>query len=246
MTNTPPTDESVETDIPPASFGRLLVLSLIVAGGLTAASAWTYHRIPPGTRVPIHWNAAGQADGFAGASAVFLMPAVVAGLSLLLFALPKFEPRRTHLLRSSRAYGWVWLTLIAFMGGLHVLTLRAALGLPVAMDKWVIGGVGVLFVIMGNFLGKIRSNFVFGFRTPWTLSSELSWSRTHRLAGWLFVVSGAALVTAVLLDVRGKPITFLLIGSVAAAVVVPTIYSYLVWRTDANRHSGPEAGKPLV
>ena len=50
--------------------------------------------------------------------------------------------------------------------------------------------IGVMLIVMGNFMGKIRSNFVFGMRTPWTLSSELSWNKTHRLTGKLFMLWG--------------------------------------------------------
>jgi uncharacterized membrane protein len=91
--------------------------------------------------------------------------------------------------------------------------------------------VGALFVVIGNYLGKTRSNFFFGVRTPWTLSSELSWARTHRLAGRLFVLSGLVIMlTAV---VAPGPTTALVISlAIAGVVAIPVAYSYLVWRSD--------------
>jgi uncharacterized membrane protein len=58
------------------------------------------------------------------------------------------------------------------------------------MVRWIIAGVAVLFVVMGNYMPKTRASFMFGVRTPWTLSSDMAWERTHRLAGRLFMVAG--------------------------------------------------------
>jgi len=222
---------------PPVSLGRTFIHSGLIAAIMGGASMWTYTRLPDAARIPIHWNAQGRIDGFADKSAVFLLPGVILGISFLLFFLPTIEPRRGHLLRSVKAYRWVWLGIVVFLSGLHVLMLAAAMGRSVRMEQCVAAGTGLLFMIVGNFLGKVRSNFVFGFRTPWTLSSELSWNRTHRLAGWLFVVTGAA-VGASAWAFSGKlHFVFVLVTGIAVAVIVPTVYSFWVWRTDRKRSS---------
>jgi len=116
--------------------------------------------------------------------------------------------------------------------GAIVLT---ALGHHVPMNLLAFGGVGVLDLVIGNYLGKVRSNFIFGVRTPWTLASELSWNKTHRLAGRMLVASGAAILFAAVLNLPGPILVSILLVSVAAIVIIPTAYSYFVWRNDPHR-----------
>jgi uncharacterized membrane protein len=93
--------------------------------------------------------------------------------------------------------------------------------------------VGGLFVAIGSVLGRVRSNFFFGIRTPWTLTSERSWEKTHRLGGWLFVAEGVLVAAGALLR-PGELWVTLLVGSIVAMLVVLTVYSYVVWRYETK------------
>jgi uncharacterized membrane protein len=109
----------------------------------------------------------------------------------------------------------------------------SAFGKPVNVGSVVLTATGALFLVLGNFMGKIRPNWFVGIRTPWTLSSKESWTKTHRLAGWVFIAAG---LTAMLLG-PFKP-NWALMGMAAVMVpglVVVIVYSYLVWRNDAGR-----------
>ena len=98
--------------------------------------------------------------------------------------------------------------------------------------------VGVLLMVLGNYMGKLRRNFFMGIRTPWTLASEAVWERTHRMAGWLFVLGGAVMVVAALAGaVRGR----LLLAVIVVVALVPVVYSYFVYRRLEGRH--PSEGK---
>ena len=89
-------------------------------------------------------------------------------------------------------------------------------------------------MIIGNVLGKVRSNFVFGVRTPWTLSSDLAWNKTHRLVGRLFVLLGLAMIVVGL--VGGTTAFFvLLLGGIGVVLFVAFAYSYRVWKSDPDR-----------
>jgi uncharacterized membrane protein len=124
----------------------------------------------------------------------------------------------------------------------HVVVISVALArvtLGVALIPLV---PALIIAVLGNYLGAVRSNFFFGVRTPWTLSSELSWERTNRLAGRLLVPSGliVALMALAGWGVVGL-VTFvvLLVSSMTAAVA----YSYRVWRVDPQRSDiGRQAG----
>jgi uncharacterized membrane protein len=113
----------------------------------------------------------------------------------------------------------------------------AALGNDIDIAAIALFGSGAMFIVIGNFLGKTRSNWFFGIRTPWTLASDRSWSRTHRLGGQLFVALGLlTLAVTVLLDPMIA--TWVMLGGLALPVAWLVAYSYMAWRDDPNRETG--------
>jgi len=227
--------DTLQSQEPVPSLVRPLILNLVLSVALALATYWVYQQLPATAHVPMHWNAQGKVDGYGPRGSLFLMPGLVAGLALVFFILPRVEPRRGNLLRSTQAYRWLWLGVVVFLSLVQALILSAALGYPVSMDRWMVSGVGLLLALIGNFLGKVRSNFVFGIRTPWTLSSDLSWNRTHRLGGRLFVAGG--LLSALMSWLLPKWSFQFFLGTLAVVVLVPVVYSFLVWRQDPNRRS---------
>ena len=214
--------------------------TLVVVGGvfvlaMLAVSAWAWPQIPAEARIPIHWGPDGRADGYGSKELGLLgMPLVAAAVVGLLTAVPRFEPRRRNLERSSTAYVAIGIAVAGFLFALHVAAVLAALGSEADITAVATIGSGVLFVVIGNYLGKTRSNWFFGIRTPWTLSSDRSWARTHRAGGLLFVLIGLAVV-AVTLAVGAQVALWVMLGSLGVGVVALFGYSYLVWRDDPAR-----------
>jgi uncharacterized membrane protein len=116
------------------------------------------------------------------------------------------------------------------------VALGAALGWNVDTGRAVMGGVGVLLAVIGNYLPRIRSNWFLGIRTPWTLSSERVWRDTHRIGGRAFVLGGVAMVLAGF--VPGAFARALSVSVVVAAAGIPVVYSYLAWRREAAGRAG--------
>lgn len=110
--------------------------------------------------------------------------------------------------------------------------MSVALGWSLHGTSFVLAGVGVAFVLIGNQLAKSRSMYLMGIRTPWTLASEEVWIRTHRLGGKLMVAGGLALLIAAFLPLSSDMITALLIGVIAFVVLPPIAYSYIWWRRE--------------
>ena len=97
----------------------------------------------------------------------------------------------------------------------------------------MLGALGVLLAVLGNFMGKIRYNYVMGVRTPWTLASERVWDRTHRVVGPLFVLWGlAVLASAVAGWDDGRVATGMMAGGVGLIVAVSLGYSYFEARRE--------------
>ena len=215
----------------------LLILTAVLLLGQLAVSGYAWSQLAPGAQIPIHWGIDGRPDGYADAwIGLLLMPAVTLVLGPILAVAPRFDPRRGNLVRSAQAYLWIVGTALVFMAGVHVLIVLAALGNEVDITRFLGVGVGVLFVVIGNFLGKTRSSWFLGIRTPWTLSSERSWTLTHRLGGYLFIGTGA--ITAVVSFLFPPQVFFwVLIVGLGGSVVGLFVYSYLVWRDDPDRRA---------
>ena len=161
-------------------------------------SAYAWPKIPAGTLIPVHWGADGQPNGYGSKlEGLFMMPIIYAVLFVFFLILPKIEPRKVNFANSFKAYNVIILALIGVMLVIHTATVLIALGVHLDINKIVVVTIGILFIMIGNVMGKIRSNFFMGIRTPWTLSSELSWRKTHRLGGWLFVMVGVAMLFSV-------------------------------------------------
>jgi immunity protein, SdpI family len=121
--------------------------------------------------------------------------------------------------------------------------LLVAWGSKVDVTATIAIATGLFFVVLGNFMGKIRPNWFVGVRTPWTLSSKLSWTKTHRLAGWLFI--GMGILIAALGVVRTGWMFALTVSISVASVVGMFAYSYWVFRNDPDRTS-PAGTSPGV
>ncbi len=220
------------------------VRPLVVVGGLSvlvmlAISAWAWPLIPDDAQIPIHWGLDGEADGF-GPKWVGLLglPLLSLGILALLALVPRIEPRRANLARSRPAYLAISITALLFMAGMHAFAVLAALGSDADITAVALIGSGAMFVVIGNYLGKTRSNWFFGIRTPWTLSSERSWSRTHRIGGRVFMTIGI-LVIAVAILLGPEVALWTMFAGLGVGVVGLFGYSYLVWRDDPARdHEG--------
>jgi len=221
--------------------------NVYVIGGIVIAfelvvAAWGLAQVGVSASVPIHWDLSGTPDAYAPAIVAFLLgPAITAGLLAILALVPRIEPRRENLRRSASAYRTVVIATTVLLGALQVMTVMAGVGMDVPMAGIIGVGVGILIAIIGNVMATVRSTFMFGVRTPWTLTSERSWDRTNRLVGRLFVVTGLLMVVVSFTNqailVLGL-MTVMLIGS----VIVGFVYSYKVWKDDPDKRTSVVGG----
>lgn len=192
-------------------------------------SAAVYGQLPE--RVPLHWDWSGQPDRWGSRlEGAFLLPAFALGLWMLLTFLPKIDPRRANYERFGGTYDFVVTAVVTFMAGMHVIVLGATLGWPIAINRVVPAAVGVLLIVIGNLLPRARSNWWFGIRTPWTLSSDRVWQKTHRVGGYLMIATGLGLLLhALVAQLWTVWVAMVLVG---LCVVGTMVYSYLKWREE--------------
>jgi uncharacterized membrane protein len=216
----------------------MLIYSAVVVVMMLALSAWAWNQIPADASVPIHWGIDGQPDGFAPKPiGLLLLPAITLGIAALFALIPRYEPRRANLERSSTAYRATWVGVVTLMGVVHAAAIAATLGADFDISRVVLIGIGALFIVIGNYLPKVRPNYLMGIRTPWTLASDLSWQKTHRLGGRLFVLEGAVFLVLGLIGAAPQWLVIGIVGGVVVMLVGVFAYSYRVWKLDPDKRT---------
>lgn len=193
-----------------------------------------YGRLPE--RIPTHWDTAGNVNGeTARTLGAWIMPATLLVLALVLPRLPSIDPRRANYEKFRPTYDIVIAAILTMLALLHVATLGAALGWPVPMEFITPLLAGSLFILLGNVMPRARPNWMFGIRTPWTMTSDRVWERTHRLGGALFVIAG---IVIALTAFAATPLVFpVIVATIVVAAIVPIVYSYFAWRQEHARAS---------
>jgi uncharacterized membrane protein len=214
------------------------IASLIMALALLAVALAVGSRLPAEMRLPTHWGISGHPDRFSGKWPALLLPAVMtAVISLFFWFLPAIEPRARNLSRSTGLYLWTWTTLLLVNAAVELTVVSVALHWNLRVEHIITGSVGLTFVLIGNQLGKSRSMFMVGIRTPWTLSSEEVWIKTHRLGGKVMVLGGLLMIVCSFLPLPSGLQVGISIAVIAALVGVPVAYSYLLWRREKAQRS---------
>ncbi|HEY9900715.1 MAG TPA: SdpI family protein [Pantanalinema sp.] len=203
-------------------------LPLLLVGACWGVAAYYWPQLPE--QVPTHWGMAGDPDQWAPrATGALIGPVMGTFFYALVWALPVLDPRGRHLAESPQVLEIIRSILCAFALFLTYLTLSASVtpGQHLPLSGMMVG-LGILFVVLGNYLPKVRSNFFIGIRTPWTLSSEEVWYRTHRLGGKLMVAAGAITILGACLPQPWSLAVFL--GAVGIAALLPVFYSYWLFK----------------
>ena len=157
---------------------RANVFCIFFIEAAIAVAAYLYPMLPE--QIPTHWNFDGEVDGYTS------KPWGVAVMRLI----PIISPKGFRTDKFMDVINVFTVTFVGFMSGIAILVLLEANGQDVRINEMTFAGVGLMFIVLGNYMGKVRKSFFIGIRTPWTLASDEVWSRTHRLGGKVFVLTG--------------------------------------------------------
>ena len=201
----------------------------VIAALAVALSVWAYPRLPP--TVATHWSLNGTPDGYSSRGwALSIIPIVLLLMTGLFNVLPKIDPRHENYAKFLGSYWLIANAVIAFMLVAHALIVAAGLGFSVKIDRLMPLGLGLLLVFLGNYLTRVEPNWFVGIRTPWTLSSDTVWRKTHRTAGWLMVLGGLLVAACALLP-HGAFLP-LFVAAILIMAVIPIVQSYLLWKRE--------------
>jgi uncharacterized membrane protein len=208
----------------------IIVLLLIV--GATVAGLLLWNKLPE--QMASHWNVNDQVNGYISKFwGVFMMPLVSLGMFLLFLLIPNIDPLKANIAKFRGVFNLFIVFIIGFMLYIHVLTLLWNLGYTsFEISKAMLPAIGLLFILIGYLMRQAKRNWFIGIRTPWTLSSDYVWDKTHQLGSILFMVSG---VLALIGGFFGGIVAFwFLFVPLISSTVFLLVYSYVLYQRETK------------
>lgn len=182
-----------------------------------------------------HFDINGNQDGTMPKWGFWLLNAgLTVGLPILLKVLRYADPRKANYESFAGTFDLTRWVLSIFMQGIILTVILTNLDYEIPTIQIVLGGLGLLWMVIGNRLGQVRSTFFFGIRTPWALADEQNWKMTHRFGAKLWFAAGLAMFAACWFA-RPSWVLPILIGCVLLSVVLPALYSYLLFARKPSR-----------
>lgn len=207
---------------------RLQWLPAIVVAVTVLYTISAYPSLPE--HMATHWGVDGRPNGWSPrAFGAWLIPAIMGLMWLLFLALPKIDPKKANYDKFGIVYDIIVTAILAFQAVIQYCVLNIARGHAVDLNSVVYVSLGALFCILGFAMPFTKPTWFMGIRTPWTLSSDTVWARTHKSAGFLLVASGVLTIVAALTAPPPLPLIVLLASSIVATFG-SVLLSYLYWR----------------
>ena len=200
--------------------------------GATVAGLLLWNRLPE--PMASHWNINDEVDGsmpkFWG---VFMVPLIALGMFGLFLLIPGIDPLKSNIAQFRQSFNLFLVLLVAFMLYLYGLTLAWNLGYAgFKMSASMLPAIGLLFIFIGFLLRQAKRNFFIGIRTPWTLSSDQVWDKTHQIGSTLIMLAGALAVIGSFFG--GATAFWMLMFPIFGCTIFLVIYSYVLYKQETN------------
>lgn len=180
-------------------------------------------------QVPIHWNANGEIDGWGSKATLLIIPFILPVLIYVILSLvPKIDPKQKIEATSKKFYN-IKLLLTLFMSVLALFILYSSKSQSFTNPNIIIMLIGLLYVILGNYMKTIKTNYFIGIRTPWTLENDIVWKKTHKLAGKYWFIGGLLVILlGFILEPKPNMVSFIIITTIIT--IIPVVYSYVIFK----------------
>ncbi|WP_227354954.1 SdpI family protein [Haladaptatus salinisoli] len=202
----------------------LAALALVVVA--FGVSAYYYPQFPE--RMTTHWNASGDADGTTPKVwGAFFLPALAAGLLCLFAVIPKIDPLGENVEAFREHYDLFVVLLVAFVLYVHLLVVLWNLDYRFEFTAVLAPAIGALYYFVGTLMNRVERNWFVGVRTPWTMTSDEVWRKTHSRAGPLFKLAGVVALLGALVPAYA---VYLIAGPAVVVALYLAVYSYVEYR----------------
>lgn len=204
--------------------GILIILLTISIPLIYTASI--YSSLPE--TLPVHFDIDGKPNGYGNKNTLWfitlLLSAISAGMYLLIKNLPKIDPKKTAG-QTPELYHKIAVILVIFLCAINIIVVYASVNGSININNLLLPLLGLMFLVLGNYMHSIKPNYFVGFRLPWTLENEDNWRKTHQLVGKLWVPGGLVItISTLLLPARIGFIIFL--GITMMITIIPAVFSY--------------------
>lgn len=205
---------------------EIIILGIILISFVVGI--YFYPQMPE--KMASHWNVQGQVDGYmARFWGLFLMPIISIGLLVLFILIPKIDPLKANIEKFRKYFDGFIVLMMFFLFYVYILTLLWNIGLRFDMGQLMIPALGILFYYIGVLMENAKRNWFIGIRTPWTLSSEKVWDKTHKIGSKLFKIAGIIAFIGVFFP---KYMIFMIIIPVISFSIYTLVYSYFEYQKE--------------
>ena len=197
----------------------LMILSIL-------GTMFVYTSLPE--EIPGHFNFRGEVTRYDNKISVFFTALLPLAIYVLMLFLPKIDPKRDSYEKHKKAYDMTKLIIVLFLVVLHWTIISYSLGFNLNIGHFVRIAIGIMFIVIGNFMAQVRQNYFFGIKTPWTLANESVWKKTHRVGGFSFLIGGIIIIVSSFFN--GIISLVSLIVAIFIAAIYPIVYSYIEYK----------------
>lgn len=204
---------------------NIVLLAIVVIAFV--AGVLVYPQLPE--KIASHWNAVGEVNGYMQKFwGLFLLPLIMLGMFALYIIIPLIDPLKNNIKAFRKYYNALWIFLEIFFLYIYGLSVAWNLEFRFNFTTAIVPAIAVLWFFLGTFLKNIKRNWFVGIRTPWTLSNDTVWEKTHKLGAKLFQAS--AIISLLGLFFKGNfSILFIIIPAMASALIA-VAYSYIAYK----------------
>lgn len=195
------------------------------------ASAILWNDLPD--QVPVHFNIHGEADDYGPKwMNAIMLPVIGIAVYFLLIFLPAIDPKK-RIESTQKPIAAIRIITSVFFVSIYGIVMAITLGYQIDMGNYIFIVVGLLFMVLGNYMNSVKPNYFIGIRTPWTLENPEVWKKTHRLGSKLWIIGGLLFILAPLLfGISETAFITLTLFVIAILVGVPVVYSYIMYKNN--------------
>ncbi|MNW56920.1 Immunity protein SdpI [compost metagenome] len=199
---------------------------IVILGVLSLGYALVnYGRLPD--QLPAQFSISGQVNTYwSKGSIIAFMGFMGLVFPLAMQFIKSFDPKKENYNKFPNAYKMIRLAIAALFDAMLVLNVSYGLDQSIPAGKFAMVALGLLFIVVGNFMPQIRDNYFTGIRTAWTLASPEVWRKTHRFSGVMWMIGGLLIVLGAFLP-KSLSIS-MIIAALVIVIILPFAYSWLI------------------
>lgn len=209
-------------------FTKGTIISLVIIVVTFIVSAYFFPILPE--RIASHWNEMGEVNGYMSKFwGTFLIPILMIVFLFIFLVVPRMDPKQKNIEEVRGAYDAFLVSLFIFFGVIQGFILAANLGSGISANRVFPVAIGFLLIVLGFIFEKLKQNWTIGIRTPWTLSSEVVWNKTHALGGKVFKIIG---IIACLGAAFSQYAVWFFLSPIILGIIIIFVYSYRIYKKE--------------